>query len=212
MTKKRNRKRQPLQREPVIEPSIARLRIRELLDERGWTLQQLSDRTAEVGERLSVTQLSNMARDEKGFSKDSLEVLAKAFGVSVPQLFEASWQMVPVFGLIEDRGLVRPLGNGITSAEKVRAPAVYGDVLALSVVGDSMFPRYLDGEAVLCAKAPAPPADCIGRESVVQLDNGYTLLRFVHAGSEPGKFVLTSHNQPPIVGATIILCRPVIKH
>lgn len=208
---KRNRKRQSPRREAPIEPSIARLRLRELLDERGWTLQQLSDRTAEVGERISVTQLSNMARDEKGYSRESLEALALALGISVPQLFEASWQEVAMFGLVEDGGYVRPVGNGTSRPTKIRAPAVYGDLLALMVVRDALYPRYMDGDVILCAKAPAPPQECINKECVVQTENGQTMVRWVHQGSSASRYVLTSHNQPPTVDATIILCRPIIK-
>ena len=211
MVKKRKRKRQPARETGPTEPFLARLRLRELLDDRGWTLQGLSDRTAEVGERLSVTQLSNMARDEKGFSREGLETLAKAFGISVPQLFEASWQMVPVFGVVEDDGFVRPLGNGSSPTTRIRAPAVYGDILALSVIGDPLYPRYLDGDVILCAKSPVRAHECIGKECVIQLENGQTMVRWVHKGSTPDKYVLTLHNQPPLIDATIILARPIIK-
>jgi phage repressor protein C with HTH and peptisase S24 domain len=106
---------------------------------------------------------------------------------------------------------VRPLSNGTGHPTKIKAPAVYGPLLALTVVGDAMYPRYLDKDIILCAKAPAPPEECIGKECVVQIENGQTMLRWVHKGASTGKYVLTSHNQPPIVDATIILARPVIK-
>lgn len=169
-------------------------------------MRELAERTG-----LSESLLSRIARDAKGYSRESLHAIATGLGVTVPQLFEASWQEVPVFGVVENGGYIRPVGNGAAHAPKVRAPAVYGDLLAFTVAGNAMAPRYMDQEVIMCAKAPAPPEECIGKECAVHIDTGQTLLRWVHKGSEPGKYVLTSHNQPPIVDAAILVARPVIK-
>lgn len=207
MAKRRSKRRkQSLPVEPTTELPFARLRITDLLDERGMTMRELAERSG-----LSESLLSRMARQEKGYSRESLHAIAKALGVDVPQLFEASWQDVPVFGIVEDGGHVRPVANGTVHAPTVRAPAVYGDLLALVVSGSAMAPRYMDKETILCAKAPASPDECIGKECVVQIDNGQTMIRFVHKGSAPDKYVLTSHNQAPIVDASIIISRPIIK-
>ena len=53
----------------------------------GWSLRALSDRTAEVGEKIDFTVLARYERGEQHPQPRKLPVLAKALYVEVDDLF-----------------------------------------------------------------------------------------------------------------------------
>ena len=180
-------------------------KVREFRKARGWTLEQLAERAG-----LSVSQISNIEKAKKGWSVDSLRAIAGALDVEVHQLLDFSgiWQEVPVFGVVEAEGIVRPCSG--TKAPKVRAPVAFGELLALKIGGDALYPRYVKNEALFCTKAVHDAADCIGKECLVLLENGQNLVRFVYQGATPNHYNLSVHNQPPIMDAAIVGCRPIV--
>jgi transcriptional regulator with XRE-family HTH domain len=62
-----------------------RLRLRALMEARGWTFQELSSRTG-----ISISMLSRAARDERWLSRQNLEILARVFDVQATELFEGA--------------------------------------------------------------------------------------------------------------------------
>lgn len=181
-------------------------RVKELRKKRGWTLERLA---AESG--LSITTISRVENHKKGWSPDSLEKLAKALGVSVGELIDASgaWGDAPLLGVIGEGGAIMPPANN-KKRVGIKAPAAFGDLIAVAVIDDYLYPRHLSGETLFFSKDTAKPEDCIGRECWVWLENGSNLLRVVHRGSVTGAFNLFSHNQPPLYDQTIVNCRPLV--
>jgi transcriptional regulator with XRE-family HTH domain len=185
---------------------MLRNRVRELRKERGLTLEQLADASG-----LSVGQISKIENNKRGWSPDSLQKLAAALKVPVGQLIDASgaWSEAPLLGVIAENGEIKPPANN-NKRVGIKAPAAFGELLAVVVADDYLYPRHLSGERLFFPKEPVSPDGCIGRECWVWLDSGTSLLRVVYQGSKPNAFNLISHNQPPVYDQAIIACRPLV--
>lgn len=183
-----------------------RNRVRVLRTERRWTLEQLAERTG-----LSVGQLSKIETGDRGWSVKSLQKIADAMGLdSVASLLDVTdaWQDVAVFGVVEAGGLVQPRGS--EGKRKFRAPMAFGELLALVVRNDSLYPRHIKGTAIFCEKQTVDPSQCIGQECLVQIENGQSLVRTVSKGTSKNRFNLMIHNQSPEMDCTVVACRRVV--
>ena len=90
-------------------------------------------------------------------------------------------------------------------------PGIHGGE-AVRVRGKSMMPRYEDGDIVFFSKELGQdPANCVGRDCVVELFDGRTYLKRIERGSEKGTFTLRSHNPsgPLLVNQTVKSMAPV---
>jgi len=186
-------------------------RVKEIRKRKGLSLEKLAELTG-----LSRGQLSRIENEKRGWSVDSLGAIAQALGVTVKDLLDTTgaWQDVPIFGLIEDGGRFQPCGDAPSKAKKaakVKAPAAYGDMIALRVISDSLYPRYHRGDTIFCTKEPVDLADCVGKECLVWLDNGEAYIRFVQLGTKPRHYSLMAHNQPPLTDVAILSARPIIR-
>ena len=65
--------------------SRPKTRIKELRDERGWTLEELAERTG-----LSVSQVNRIENDKRDPSMGSLTAIAGAFGVTASRLLDTA--------------------------------------------------------------------------------------------------------------------------
>lgn len=144
---------------------------------------------------------------------DSLPKLAEALGVEIHQLIDASeaWQNVPVIGAVGQATLGRILtGNGSASvAATVRVPAVLGDVIAISVVGSSLYPRYTTGDFIIASEPSVNPADVVGKECVIITTDDRVAVKFIQK-VEGGAPIVISHNEPPQTDIGIKRCYQVV--
>lgn len=69
--------------------------------------------------------------------------------------------------------------------------------------------RYITKEHVFDAEKPDAPRRLIGRECVVKLPDGQTLVRFLRAGSKDNRFKLEAHGAPPLEDQKIEWAAPV---
>lgn len=180
-------------------------RIKPLRKERAMTLEQLAERTG-----LSVGHLNNVENHKKGFTAASLKKIATALGVKPVELLDTAnaWQDIPILGIVGTNGSVRAPESG-GAKRKIRVPLALGDAIALLVEGQSLYPRYDDGTALICTKASADPAEAVGRECFVVLVDGLSLIRRVEKAGDD-TFMLTAHNLPPMLHQEILACRPII--
>lgn len=87
-------------------------------------------------------------------------------------------------------------GEGI---EEVELPAgVPANAVVVKVRGESMHPRYYDGEYLVYIRDGRSPEELIGRECVVELTDGRKMVKTVRRGSKKGLFRLESFNAAPI--------------
>jgi DNA-binding XRE family transcriptional regulator len=161
---------------------------------------------------VSKSQISRIEGEQRNWSIDSLTKIAEALGVSPTELLVLSdaWFDAPILGIIIDGGYYTASPNGSVQ-ETIKVPAALGDVLVLRVETDSLQPRYGRGEHVLVQKQPAEPKAVLGRECLVFMTNGHSVLRTIVKGSRPKLYTLTTHNQPPMRDVGILTCRPVVR-
>lgn len=98
-------------------------------------------------------------------------------------------------------------GDGLDEAEI--PPGVPPNAVLVIVKGDSMYPRYLDNEFLFYLRDDRPPADFIGRECVVKLEDGRMFVKWLRKGSD-GLFSLESHNAPLIENKALQWAAPVL--
>lgn len=97
--------------------------------------------------------------------------------------------------------------------EEVEAPPGAHDTVALRVRGDSMSPRYMEGELIFYSRARGlDPSNCLYEDCVVRLPDGRTLLKLVEPGSESDTFTLRSYNPstPLLVNRKVEWMAPVV--
>lgn len=184
-------------------------RIKAVRKERGKTLEDLAELTD-----LSTSYLSRVENGERDVTLESLGRIAEALNVSAAELLDYSkaWQDVPIFGTVGELGIVTQKAlNGIVSRvhQPVRIPAALGDVLALAVSGTALYPRYNDGDLLVCPEDIQEAEECIGRECLVQIKDGPMVIRTVYRSALANHFQLSAHNQPP-VEKELASCRPII--
>jgi phage repressor protein C with HTH and peptisase S24 domain len=92
-----------------------------------------------------------------------------------------------------------------------RPPLTPGRMLALQVVGESMFPRYDEGAIVYVRREhEGVLPQYLGRECAVALVEGGTFLKILEEGTEQGRYNLRSHNAPLIRNVEVLWASPVL--
>jgi phage repressor protein C with HTH and peptisase S24 domain len=87
--------------------------------------------------------------------------------------------------------------------DEIAAPPDFTDGIALVVRGDSMWPKYEDGDIVICESIEVDPTSLLNSYCYVQLADGHTYLKILRRGSAPGLYTLASHNAPNIEDVVI---------
>ena len=103
--------------------------------------------------------------------------------------------VVPILGVIEGKGNILPFagGDGI-SPEVIQAPAGVGrNSGALRIAGDGLFPRYEAGDLLIYGD-PTTYEYAVGKECIVVLSSGSSILRKVGQPGGDGKVMLESWN------------------
>jgi transcriptional regulator with XRE-family HTH domain len=193
------------------------------LGQRIKTLRKQQNLTQqEFAARLGVTQ-PTVHRWEKGaFEPDAqtLKVLAEGAGVPVSEFRYGrdcgARRTVPVAGYVGAGAEVFPIddhapGSGIDDVEAPPGDAL--SVVAVRVRGDSMFPVYSEGDILFYSRdSQAHGVDvqsCLGRDCVVKVMNGPTLVKRVEMGGGRGQFTLMSYNAAPVINARLEWASPV---
>jgi transcriptional regulator with XRE-family HTH domain len=177
-------------------------RIKELRQAKGLTLEALADLT-----ELSVSHLSRLEAGKRNLNFNVMAVIAQALGVRASELIDVSraWIEIDITGITSEDQQIFPVSNGERARHKstVNVPAALGDVDAVLVVGNILYPRYSDGDIITFAWQQDDINTLIGKECVILLTNGKTYIKTIAPGSQPGRYHLTSFNTPPIYDAEI---------
>lgn len=81
--------------------------------------------------------------------------------------------------------------------------------IALIVRGDSMAPKYDDGETLFIEKTLYSIDSLISEHVYVQLADGRCYVKKLQYGSKPGLFTLISYNAPPIIDVPVERAYPI---
>lgn len=142
------------------------------------------------------TLVKNLLEDNDDVKLATLTKLAGALDVPLDALLSAP--PVKIVGYIGAGGTIAYLE--FESGETVpRPPGISGTLEALLVRGDSMLPKYKDGDVIYIQRThDGVLEDDIGEECAVRLVTGETYLKQLIRGSAPHTFTLLSLNAPPI--------------
>lgn len=149
---------------------------------------------------LAVGRNRTLVKDLLEKSQDvqigTLTKLASALEVPLADLLASP--RVPIVGHIGAGGSIvfEDLGNDETV---LRPPGISGTLVALAVRGDSMLPKYKDGDIIYIQRThDGVLRDYLGEDCAVRLKSGETYIKQLIAGSEKGLFTLLSLNAPPM--------------
>jgi SOS-response transcriptional repressor LexA len=184
-------------------------RLRQLREDRGWSVRELAKRTEGA---ITYSYVSHLERGVAAWAKVSLTVLrgfARAFNMSIEDFVDfvdgrsevsavaetlVQGRRVPVYDLVS-------AGDGLDGGvviDYAEVPANWaGEYVAYEIEGDSMSPSVQPGSVVIVRRTP----DVRPGQLVVAYvpEHGMVLKRYAH--NEPdGLMVLTSDNPtaPPI--------------
>lgn len=147
---------------------------------------------------ISPSGVSEMAAGKREIGLHYVQIMSEFFKVSPPQLAEAF--PVPVIGKIGAGG------NISTVCENLTSPLFTAHVdfhpkpttIAYQISGDSMFPKYKDGDIIFVDSRGDPPELIVGSDAVIFIEDEGRFLKEIARGSQPGLFDLISHNAPPM--------------
>lgn len=172
---------------------------------------------------VAPTTLSQRVGSNKSLVKDLLEKtddvklstlvkLAGALDVSVDRLLARP--RVPVAGYIGAGGMVifEDIGEDIEPDHTVpAAPGVSGRLIALLVRGDSMLPKYRDGDIIYIQRQhDGVLPEYVGDDCAIRLLTGETYLKQLAKGSRTGLFTLRSLNAADMADVEIEWATPVM--
>lgn len=185
-----------------IDIGTVRVALREIMDRKGVKPTTLS---LMVGK--NKTLVKDLFEKTNDISVSTLSKLAGALDVSVLDLLAAPG--IPLVGYIGAGGVV--IYEEVNSGETViRPPNVSMDLIALEVRGDSMLPKYSDGDIIYIGRQhDGVLPQYLGRDCAVRLVSGETYIKQLMKGSEEGKFTLLSLNAPPIENVEVEWASPV---
>lgn len=190
-----------------VDISSIRQALRRVMKEKGMAPTTLSVR---VGNNKSLVKDLLEKTDDVRLS--TLVKLAGALDVSVDRLLARP--RVPVAGHIGAGGVIifEDIGEEIEPDQTVpAAPGVSGKLVALLVRGDSMLPKYKDGDIIYIQRQhDGVMPEYIGDDCAIRLATGETYLKQLTKGTRDGVFTLRSLNAADIEDVEVEWATPVI--
>lgn len=176
-------------------------RVKKAREAKGLTQKQL-------GELAGCTQ-SDVHRIESGLvnnSKYLAKILAALQIVDTPTL-----TLIPIVGYVGAGSEIFTIDDHIKGDGIDHIPAPPGMVngIALIVRGNSMTPKYDDGEVLFIDKTVYSIDSLIGENCYIQLPDGRCYVKKLQYGSRPGVYTLISYNAPPIIDVAIERIYPI---
>lgn len=136
----------------------------------------------------------------RNFPNATAERYARAFRVAPEWLIlgkgEPGKSTVPLVGYVGAGTEVFSIDDGGSLDEIDPPPGIGPSAVAVCVKGDSMYPRYMDGD-VLIYDEHTPLTKANGQECVVALPDGRRFVKMVRVQSN-GMVTLESWNAPPM--------------
>lgn len=145
--------------------------------------------------------------ERKSVRVDTLVKLAEYFETTVDEL--SGRDPIPLLGNIGAGGAI--LFNEDPEPEFMPRPAFTpGKLMALRVVGDSMLPRYDDGDVVYIRREhDGVLPEYLGDYCAVHTADGGTFLKILSPGTKPGRYTLRSLNAKDMENVEVLWASPV---
>jgi SOS-response transcriptional repressor LexA len=157
---------------------------------------------------LGETAIRDLFNPERKFVRaDTLVKLAEYFETTVDEL--SGREPVPLLGNIGAGGAILFLED--EEPEIVPRPAFTpGKLMALRVVGDSMLPRYDDGDVIYVRRDhEGVLPEYLGDYCAVHTSDGGTYLKILSPGTQSGRYTLRSLNATDMENVEVVWASPV---
>jgi phage repressor protein C with HTH and peptisase S24 domain len=139
---------------------------------------------------------------QRNFKKDSAVTYGRAFKVAPEWLMmgvDGAASDMPIFGYVGAGQEIHTTDDG--ELDRIEPPPGVGaSAVAVIVRGESMWPRYFEGD-VLVYDEQTTPGRANGQECVIAMRDGRRLVKVVRF--RQGVVTLESYNAPPIENADI---------
>jgi len=130
--------------------------------------------------------------------------LAEIFSMFGQDVYETWARSIPVLGFVgaSEEVILYDEFSDLIGIDELMLPFTGYSGVVLRVKGDSMSPRYLDGDVIAYSERLAPE-QCTGQEVVAKGVDGRLVLKWLQRSA--GALMLVSHNPqvPPIVGVEL---------
>lgn len=163
---------------------------------------------AQLAERAGCAQ-ADVFRIEKGEVSNSKYLLTI---LRILRLDTVTHISVPLIGYVGANCEVRDISDGSSpdgTTEQIPAPPGLTNGIALVVRGDSMEPKYSDGEILFIEKTIYSVDGLIGENCYVLLADGSRYVKKLQRGTQPGLYTLISYNGPPIHDVPVEAAYPI---
>jgi repressor LexA len=181
--------------------------IKALLAARAWNQAELAER---LGTAQTTVSRWMAGAEPRGDTRDAIRALARESGIDLSPDHRL---LVPIMGYVGAGAAVEPDFEQVPAEglDQVSIPyAVDRDFIAFRVGGDSMMPKYDDGEILIVERVqPSSIESMIGRMAVVRTEDGRRLVKRIAPGPKHGAFNLESINARTIEDVRIMWASPI---
>lgn len=192
-----------------------RLKIRELRQAKGLTIEQLAEM---VDKSPSYVSMFERGANGKKPSSELLQQIAAALDVSPGALFSED-RPVAVAGRVGAGHQVELVdsyakGDGLYHVAAPEDLPASG-IVAVEVSGESMSPMFEDGDILFFSRHFIGIDEAVlGSVGILATEDGLAMVKQIKPGREPGTFDLHSVNPtvPPIYGARLSWAAPWRRH
>lgn len=163
-----------------------------------------SARAAAIRHNWTPSTYAAHENGQNGFSVEDAQAYGRAFKISSAWLLSGEGDTglantVRVVGMVSAGGLIATNAEdvGHDGLGEIEVPfPLPPDAAAYQVTGDSMFPRYDDGDVIIVRTRASTIDDVMNFESMVTTADGDRYLKRVVEGSKKGFYDLESFNAP----------------
>jgi lambda repressor-like predicted transcriptional regulator len=174
------------------------------MEEKGFSRRSLSIRAG-----LSQTAVRDLLDRTDNPGIGTLHKIAEALEVPVENINGSG--MIPLLGEIGAGGLIAYFKDDHDHQYVPRPPLAPGPMMALSVSGESMLPKYEPGDIIYVRRDhDGVLPQYFGRYCAVHLTDGGTYLKILAPGSEQGKYTLRSLNAADMENVEVVWATPVL--
>lgn len=182
-----------------------RAELQRAMDRKGIKAKPLA-KAAALGETAVRDILEGRSKDPK---LGTLYKLAETLEIPVDDLLGAN--RVPLTGRIGAGGIVAWLPEADQIEMVPRPPLAPGPLMALAVEGESMLPKYEQGDVIYVRRDHDGVLPVyLNRYCAIHLADGGTYLKILTQGTEPDRYTLRSLNAADMENQEVVWAAPVL--